>query len=152
MASGDTSRFSLIGKFGRVAKLWERLDKRPRPFGTGENLSGAEIHIIEVVGQNEGLSVTALAERLGVTKGAVSQTIKRLEGRELISKEVDPLNTSRVTLGLSTKGRIAFFAHLHWHETMDGGFRNYFMGLPEDRIRFLDEFLTILEQFLKKRS
>lgn len=148
----DTPRFSLIGKFARVAKLWDRLDKQPRQFGTGEDLSSSEIHVIEVVGQNEGLSVTALADRLGVTKGAASQTLKKMESRELISKEIDPSNTSRVTLSLSTKGRIAFYAHLHWHETMDGGFRDYFMNIPEEKIRFLDEFLTSFEQFLKKRS
>jgi DNA-binding MarR family transcriptional regulator len=148
----DTPRFSLIGKFARVAKLWDRLDKQPRQFGTGEDFSSSEIHVIEVVGQNEGLSVTALADRLGVTKGAASQTLKKMESRELISKEIDPSNTSRATLSLSTKGRIAFYAHLHWHETMDGGFRDYFMNIPEEKIRFLDEFLTSFEQFLKKRS
>ena len=142
----------MVGKFGRVAKLWERLDKKPRPFGTGEDLSGAEIHLIEVVGQAEGLSVTDLGRRLGITKGAVSQTLKKLEGKEIIVKETDPSNSSRVTVYLSTKGRVAFFSHLHWHETMDGGFREYFMNLSEERIRFLDEFLTILEQFLKKRK
>jgi DNA-binding MarR family transcriptional regulator len=152
MDKKNESRFSLVGKFGRVARLWERLDKRPREFGIGEDLSGAEIHLIEVVGQDEGLSVTALAGRLGITKGAVSQTLKKLDRKEIIVKEIDPSNTSRVTVHLSTKGRVAFFAHLHWHETMDGGFREYFMNLPEERIRFLDEFLTILEQFLKKRN
>jgi len=35
---------------------------------------------------------------------------------------------------------------------MDGGFREYFTTLPEDRIRFLDEFLTTLEEFLEKRQ
>jgi DNA-binding MarR family transcriptional regulator len=152
MNTSNASRFSLVGKFGRVAKLWEQLDKKPRQFGTGEDFSGAEIHLIEVVGQNEGLSVTALAKRLGITKGAVSQTLKRLAGKEIIVKETDPSNTSRVIVNLSTKGKVAFFAHRHWHETMDGGFRDYFMGLSEERIRFLEEFLTMLEQFLKRRK
>ncbi len=94
--------------------------------------------------------MTALAQHFGITKGAVSQTLKKLEGKEIIVKETDPANASRVTVYLSTKGRVAFFAHLHWHETMDGGFRDYFMNLSDERIRFLDEFLTILEQFLKR--
>ena len=85
--------------------------------------------------------MTALAKRLGITKGAVSQTLKRLAGKEIIVKETDPSNTSRMTVNLSTKGKVAFFAHLHWHETMDGGFRDYFLGLPEERIRFLESFL-----------
>jgi DNA-binding MarR family transcriptional regulator len=151
MNQSDTSRFALIGKFAKVAKLWQQLDKQPRQFGTGENLSGPEIHVIEVIGQNEGLSVTALANRLGVTKGAVSQTLKKMESKELVSRDVDPSNSSRVTLSLSTKGKIAFYAHLHWHETVDGGFRDFFMSLPDDKIKFLEDFLTSFEQFLKQR-
>lgn len=114
-------------------------------------MSGSEIHLIEVVGQNEGLSVTGLAKRLGITKGAVSQTLKKMAAKELVVKEVDPANTSRMTVSLSTKGKVAYYSHLQWHETMDGGFRNYFINLPGDKIRFMDEFLSILEQFLKKR-
>jgi DNA-binding MarR family transcriptional regulator len=151
MKKPGISPFSLIAKFSRVAKLWQQLDSQPRKFGTEEDLSGAEIHLIELVGQHEGLSVTALAWRLGITKGAVSQTLKRLEGKKIVVKETDPANTSRITVSLSTKGRVAYYAHLHWHETMDGGFRNYFINLSEDKIRFMDEFLSLLEQFLRKR-
>ncbi|MFH0786719.1 MAG: MarR family winged helix-turn-helix transcriptional regulator [Pseudomonadota bacterium] len=134
-----------------MSKLWQQLDSKPRKFGTDNDLSGSEIHLIEVVGQNEGLSVTGLAKRLGITKGAVSQTLKKMAAKELVVKEVDPANTSRMTVSLSTKGKVAYYSHLQWHETMDGGFRNYFVNLPEDKIRFMDEFLSILEQFLKKR-
>lgn len=152
MKKTSASPFSLIAKFSRVSKLWQQLDSKPRKFGTETDLTGSEIHLIEVVGQNEGLSVTDLARRLGITKGAVSQTLKRLEAKEIIIKKVDPTNISRITVGLSTKGKVAYYSHLQWHETVDGGFRNYFVHLPEDKIRFLEEFLSILEQFLKKRG
>ena len=66
-------------------------------------------------------------------------------------KEVDPANISRMTVSLSTKGKIAYYSHLQWHEAMDGGFREYFVNLPEDKIHFMGEFLQMLEQFLKKR-
>ena len=152
MKRSNTSPFSLIAKFSRVAKLWQQLHSQPRKFGTEEDLSGSEIHLIELVGQNEGLSITGLARRLGITKGAVSQTLKRLEGKQIVEKKTDPANTSRMTVSLSTKGRVAYYAHLHWHETMDGGFRDYFINLSEDKIRFMDEFLSLLEHFLGKRA
>jgi DNA-binding MarR family transcriptional regulator len=150
MQKATVSPFSLIARFSRVAKLWQQLDAQPRKFGTETELSGAEIHLIEVAGQNEGLSVTDLAARLGKTKGAISQTLKKLEAKGLIVKQVDPANVSRITVGLSTKGKVAFYSHLQWHEAMDGGFRDYFVNLSEDRIRFLEEFLSILEKFLQK--
>jgi len=151
MKKMSVSPFSLIPKFSKVSRLWQQLDSKPRKLGTETDLSGSEIHLIEVVGQKEGLSVTDLAKRLGITKGAVSQTLKKLDGKGLIVKEPDPTNTSRITVSLSTKGKVAYYSHLQWHETVDGGFRNYFFHLPEDKIRFLEEFLSILEQFLKKR-
>lgn len=150
MRKTNISPFSMIARFSRVSKLWQQLDSKPRKFGTETDLSGSEIHLIEVVGQNEGLSVTDLAARLGKTKGAVSQTLKKLEARELVVKQVDPANISRMAVGLSTKGKVAYYSHLQWHESMDGGFRKYFVNLPEDRIRFLEEFLSILEGFLQK--
>ena len=152
MKKMTTSPFSLAAKFSRLSELWQQQESKPRKFGTEDDLSGSEIHVIEVVGQNEGLSVTDLAKRLGVTKGAVSQKLKRLEAKELVVKEVDPTNTSRITISLSTKGKVAYYSHLQWHEAMDGGFRKYFVNLPEDKIRFLEEFLSLLEQFLKKRG
>jgi DNA-binding MarR family transcriptional regulator len=142
----------MVGRFSRLVKLWQQLENQPRKLGTDEMLSSSEIHIIELVGQNEGLSVTGLAGRLGITKGAVSQTLKGLEAKKLIVKESDPANTSRKAVSLSTKGKIAYYSHLQWHEAMDGGFRDYFINLPEDKIRFMEEFLSMLEQFLKKRA
>lgn len=151
MNKNNVSPFSLVEKFSRVVKLWQKLESRPRNFGTEDNLTSSEIHMIEVVGLNEGLSVTELARRLGITKGAVSQTLKRLDEKSLIVKEADSSNSSRITVNLSTKGKVAYFSHMQWHEEMDGGFRNYFVNLPEEKIKFLEEFLSILEKFLKKR-
>jgi len=152
MKKAQTSPFSLIARFSKVSKMWQQLNSKPQKFGTENELSGSEIHLIEVVGQKEGLSVTDLATQLGITKGAVSQKLKILESKRLVVKEADPENASRVTVRLSTKGKVAYYSHLQWHEAMDGGFRDYFVNLPADKIRFLDEFLSILEQFIKKRG
>jgi DNA-binding MarR family transcriptional regulator len=151
MKKMPVSPFSLMPQFSKVSKLWQQLESKPRKLGTETDLSGSEIHLIAVVGQKEGLSVTDLAKHLGITKGAVSQTLKKLDGKGLVVKETDPTNTSRITVSLSTKGKVAYYSHLQWHETVDGGFRDYFVHLPEEKIRFLEEFLSNLEQFLKKR-
>jgi len=152
MKKSSVSPFSLVAKFSRVSKLWQKVDSQPRNLGTDTKFTRPEIHVIELVGQNEGLSVTDLAKHLGITKGAGSQTLKRLEAKEVVVKKVDPANTSRITVSLSTKGKVAYYSHLQWHEAVDGGFRDYFVNLPEEKIRFMDEFLSLLEQFLKKRE
>jgi len=34
---------------------------------------------------------------------------------------------------------------------MDGGFKDYFQGLDQEKIDFLDEFLVYVETFIKQR-
>ncbi len=142
---------ALYGRFQQIMQLAAKLEKRPRRFGTDEQLTSAEIHLIEVIGENENSSVTALADTLGVTKGAISQRLKKLGNKGFVVNTQDPQNLSRYIVSLTSKGKTAFFAHQHWHETMDGGFREYYLNLDSDKIDFLFEFLARIEDFLKKR-
>ena len=138
-------------KFGRVVDLVNELEKPPRTFGTDQLLTPSEIHLVEIVGDREEmLGVTEIAGVLGVTKGAVSQNVKRLLNKGLVYKEQDPGNLSRVVVKLTSQGKVAYYSHKHWHETMDGGFKEYFHGLGEDKIDFLLDFLDRLEDFLKR--
>lgn len=140
-------------RFKTVVDLAVKLEQTPRPFGTDERLTSTEIHLIELIGDHlETFSVTDLSKTLGVTKGAVSQNLKKTEAKGLTSKISDPDNSSRTIVKLTSKGKTAYFAHKHWHETMDGGFRDYFMNLDRDKIDFLLEFLDKLEIFLKRAA
>lgn len=148
----EVSPRSIVESFKRVARKWQKLEKQPRKFGTAIELHSSEIHLIEVIGENEGLSVTDIAGLLEVTKGAVSQTLKKLEAKKLTTKKEDPTNTSRALVELTARGWEAFNAHERWHEAMDGGFRSYFLGLDSDKIMFLKEFLKIFETFLDSKD
>ena len=140
-------------RFKTVVELAVKLEQTPRAFGTEERLTSTEIHLIELIGDHlETFSVTDLSKTLGVTKGAVSQNLKKSEAKGLTSKIIDPQNSSRTIVKLTSKGKTAYFAHKHWHETMDGGFRDYFMNLDRDKTDFLLEFLNKLEIFLKRAA
>ena len=137
-------------KFNRIVKLSEKLEKEPRTYGTDQLLTSSEIHLIEVVADNEDFSVTDLAKLMGITKGAVSQTLKKLEKKGLTFKEEDPRNISRSNVRLTSKGKAAYYSHKHWHETMDGGFQSYYTDLEEEKITFLLDFMTRVEAFLNR--
>ena len=106
--------------------------------------------LAEVVLSGDSLSVTELANLMGITKGAVSQRLKKLEKRGLTNKEEDPENISRAHVFLTSKGKSAYFAHKHWHEKMDGGYMAYYKKMDEDKINFLIEFMTQVEDFLQR--
>lgn len=148
----DHLEFQALGeKFFRLARLAQQLETQPRRFGTGEMFSGSEIRMIEILGRTSSRSVTGIAAALGVTKGAVSQTLKRLERRGLIEKKPDPANLSRYNVELTEPGRSVFHAHREWHETLDGGFLKYFESINETELVFLRNLLEQLEDFFIRR-
>jgi DNA-binding MarR family transcriptional regulator len=136
-------------KFARIVELYWMMEKLPRTYGTNERFTGAEIQLIETIGDHNGsLSVTDLAKRLGITKGAVSQRLKKLNKRGFIIKGEDPENISKVRVSLTSKGKSAHFAHKHWHEKVDGGYMEYYRRIDDDKMSFLIEFMTQVEGFL----
>lgn len=139
------------GKVQTVLKLQDQLEKKPQKFGTDDLLSFSEIHLIEVIGKIEGLSVTDIGKRMGVTKGAISQQLKKLETRGYSMKTIDPENQSRTIVHLTDLGRVAFAAHEKWHREMDGGFRHYIEHLGEEELEIITIFLESVERFLRKR-
>ena len=121
----------------------------PRRWGTDETLSSTEIRLVEIIWDGSAAhSVTDLGHLLGVTKGAVSQTLKRLESKGPAQKSPAPENASRSRVVLTEKGRIAHTAHHRWHDTMDGGSKACFNHLEAEKLYFLLEFLDRVEDFL----
>jgi DNA-binding MarR family transcriptional regulator len=149
MDENNVSPLAIAEKFSRVVKLWHELEKKPQKFGTDEDLYSSEIHLIETIGENNNFSVTDIAKQLGVTKGAVSQTLKKLETKGLTAKHTDPQNSSRAIVELTSKGKMAYYAHAHWHEQMDGGFKTYMNSLEQEQMDLIYEVLSNVENFLK---
>lgn len=139
------------GKFHAIVKLTQEMDKAPRKFGTDELLSHSEIHLIEIIGDNSNLSVTDIARSFGVTKGAVSQILKRLEQKGYTEKKPDPDNLSRSIVFLTSKGHTSYYAHKHWHEKMDGGFSKYLGEMSQGEFDTIYNFLCKVEDLLKRR-
>lgn len=140
----------IIEKFMGIVRRTADLENRPWHFGTSETLYRSEMFLLELIGEREGLSVTEAADQLGITKGAVSQTLKKLDAKGLVEKQTDPDNSLRACLYMTNKGKSAYYAHKHWHEKIDDGFKDFFIGLGPENIAFLEDFLDQLDGFLDK--
>ena len=64
--------YRIINKYNQKAKL-------PKTYGTEDLLYMSEIHMIEIIGSEEEVTNGKLTKILGITKGAVSQTVTKLE-------------------------------------------------------------------------
>ena len=93
--------------FVRVLNKTIENQKRPRKYGLEELLYQSEIHTIMLIGKNKGLGVTELAAKAGITKGAISQMVNKLETKGLIKKYTNPENNAKVVVELTNKGKVA---------------------------------------------
>ena len=127
-----------------IGKIFE-IDKKTRTYGTDVKLYDAEIHMIKSIKENEGIHVTGLADMLGVTKGAVSQVIMKLEKKGMIIKDADPKNLSRLVLHLSPIGETAYVNHERLHEEFEHLVGSVLDEATEENKAFLKSFLDTLE-------
>lgn len=121
-------------------------DKKVRNFGTDTALHLSEIHLIELIGDHADLCVSEIAREKEVTKGAVSQTLRKLEEKEFIRKGTDPENRTRVVVSLTQKGRTAYAEHKKYHERIAKKVLSCVQGLTDQEVDALVDFLSRLEQ------
>lgn len=138
----------LFGRLLRLVELGRQLQESPHSYGTGERFTSAEIMLIETVGDLDHPSVTAIARHMDVTKGAVSQGLKRLEKKGLVERSSDPANLSRHMVTLTARGREIRSAHHQWHAALDNGFLDYFHTIQGEQLRVIAEFLDRVEEFV----
>ncbi len=141
----------MSGKFFKIMNNLQKLDNSPKKFGTDSLLTQSEIHLVEIIGNNPGSSVSDLARMLEITRGAVSQNLKKLESKNITYKEVDAANYSRSVVSLTSKGIVAYNAHKNWHARLDGGFISYLENLEDTEIDVIRSFLEKLDDFLRRR-
>lgn len=138
----NTELQNLIDLFLKILHLYSVIDRKPKDYGTGDKLFLAEIHTITMVGKNNEINMTRLAEVMGVTKGAISQIIRKLVHKNLIQKE--SINKKEFVLKLSEKGKIVFAAQESFqNEVFTFAATLYEQARPEDRDMVRRLFLSI---------
>ncbi|MCS7464922.1 MarR family transcriptional regulator [Paenibacillus doosanensis] len=129
-------------------KTFAKQDRKNRDYGVDEPLFHSEIYTLNEIREHEGIHITALAERCGVTKGAISQVLKKLEQKGLVIKEKDVRNQSRLILKVTAKGEIAYARHLEYQNQFKEKVVQVLKDAPDDKVRMIKDFLIQLEQQL----
>ncbi|VBB05766.1 Hypothetical protein LUCI_0977 [Lucifera butyrica] len=130
----------------RLINKFSTLLKEPRKFGTNDILYGSEIHMIDVIGKYPGINVTEIADKLGITKGAVPKMIRKLTQKDLIYRYQEKDNKKVVLFRLTEKGHVAFRHHLEFHQQFDKDIKDKLSSLTNREISLLQNILTEIEK------
>jgi len=138
----------LQAAFLRIVNKYHRLERIPLDHGSGHTLFPGETHTLEAIGNQPGITATRLAECLGVTKGAVSQTLARLKRKGLVDKTPDPNDAKILHLSLTETGTIVFAGHARFHARHDAGTVNALLALDDHDLAVLARFMALTEDNL----
>lgn len=92
-------------------------NQKPRKYGTDDLIYMAEADMISIIGKSSGIHASDLALRLGITKSAVSKTVKKLIKKGIIISQVHQSDTRKLHLDLTPKGKVIY----NYHRKMDLG-------------------------------
>ncbi|MCT4542946.1 MAG: MarR family transcriptional regulator [Vallitalea sp.] len=140
----------VIEKFMTMTEKISGSGKKPRKFGTDVDIYRSEIHIINLIGNYSNLHVSEIARKFGVTKGAISQTLKKLERKGLVKKHLDEANNTRLLVCLTDKGQKAYINHKLDHNKMDKDMFSYLEGLDENELDIIINFIEKTSQMAER--
>jgi len=102
----------------RIRNKMNVMEDMPRTFGVETPLFLSEIHTIQAIGRTKENNIRTIAEILGVTPSAASQTVTRLKKKGFVKKVRGIKNEKEVSLVLTPAGKIAYDNHEKTHERM----------------------------------
>jgi DNA-binding MarR family transcriptional regulator len=140
----------LVEQFLRIINKYNALQKKPYDFGIGERLHPAEIHTVSAIAGAGTVNVTELAGKLGVTKGAVSQMVSRLEKKGLVRKSRDRANDKEVLLDLTRRGKKAHEGHARFHGGMYGEFTAMMESMSPEQAMLFGDVLGRIEFYFDR--
>ncbi|AZS16295.1 MarR family winged helix-turn-helix transcriptional regulator [Paenibacillus lutimineralis] len=132
---------------GRLIMQLRRLERQPHTFGSAGPLTPSEIHTITAIGTEGNVLMSELASRLGITKGAVTQLIARLEAKELVVRSPHPYDARGIVLSLTALGQEANAAHDRVHLDFYNRLRTQ---LSAQEIEIFEKCIDKLNHFLQQ--
>lgn len=109
----------------------------------------AALHLMEVIEKNPNDNASGLAELLGITKGALSQQVKKLEGKGLVERTYIDGNNKEVMFRLTDAGRKVHQAHEEIHSDLYGRMDELLGQYEEQEIEKLHQFLRGVERYMR---
>lgn len=134
----------------RMVGMLSNRTNAPHTFSNGIALCTAETHVLAVVGEHKKIAAVQLAEVLGVTKGAISQTVKKLEAKGLVEREIVDMGRIQSVLKLTDTGKEICEEHQKNHIEIMRELYGYMDSFPKDTRDILAQFVAEAEKAVER--
>ena len=138
-----------FAEFLEKQDLLSKLTEHEKLHGYGYS----DIHVVAAIGDLPEPNVTAIADHLNLTKGAVSKITKRLQKAGVIDAYQRAENQQKIFFRLTKDGRFLYEEHdkRHrlWLERDNAFLENYPTEKRQEILTFMTEFNQYLETKIK---
>jgi len=112
----------------------------------------SEIHLLLFVYHFQDKNITKIADRLGLTKGAISQTLSRLTKKGIILKETEPLKKNQLHIQFTNKGKILMKHVIKFRNALETQLINYLETKSGEEKLVISDFLDILVSIMHNNT
>lgn len=141
-AAGPDEIMDLLTRLFNKAATIER---EPVDTGDGVLLYTSEVHLLAMAGRFPDESMSSLAVRLGITRGAISQTAKKLEAKGYLERVTREGNNKTVFIRLTGSGRMAYDWHRAYHAVVNDRIARGIADLDRRDMERVQKFLLLVE-------
>jgi DNA-binding MarR family transcriptional regulator len=134
--------------FIKLANKYNSLEKIPVDYGVGKDLYHSERHLLDQIGDYPEKNITELAQFMGVTKGAISQTVKKLENKGIVYRYKGEQNEKEVFLELTETGKGVYEKHKEVNQRSIIPLYEELKKYSDDKVYFLVEMFKWMDTFL----
>lgn len=138
----------ITGLFIQAVHKYNALEKIPVKTGAKHDLYHSERHFLDKIGDHPGLNVTEFAAAVSITKGAVSQVVKKLETKGLVRRYKSSNNDKEVFLELTKAGRDVYIQHKKTNEETAKPLVEKLKQYPDDKVEFLISMFKWINDYL----
>lgn len=128
-----------------ITRLLEDERKKPKDYGSGVLLYHAEVQLLDTIARYPEENVSALSERLGITKGAITQLVEKLRQKELIETVRRVENKKEKYFNLTVKGQRSIQGHQQHHQQANQSLCDFMSTLKPNETDAVFRFLEHLK-------
>lgn len=134
---------ALMDDFRSLTERMSRQRNTPVAIEGSVPVTKASLHLLETVGTHPSERMTDVAQRMDITKGAVSQLATRLQSEGLLDKRQAHGSARDICLELTPQGQEIYKASAHLNKMIDDEIFNTFSQMRDEDI---DRLRTMLER------
>lgn len=143
---------ALMNDFRSLTEHLSRQRNTLVAIGGSAPVTKASLHLLETVGTHPSERMTDIAQRMDVTKGAVSQLATRLQTEGLLDKRPALGSARDIYLELTPEGQKLYKASTHLNQEVDDEIFNAFSQMRDEDIERLRTMLKRIGQMMESRE